>query len=89
MINSNRHTSPGIVDGKEGRAVGVMFDPEAEVMKLGNGSNVYLVSLPPLCVYVNIQNPKFENLPGLTIPVRQSMPVSVKVANIRIRSQRH
>ena len=49
--------------------------------KYCTGGNVHIVSLPPACVYVEIENAKFEQLDGLdrnVIPIlRQSMSVHV------------
>ena len=42
------------MNGKEGRAMDVSFDPLAEVMHINN--NIYIVSKPPLCVYVKIED---------------------------------
>src|SRR5947207_13716413 len=85
IINSNCRTALGIVNEKEGRAIRVTFDPKAEVMYVGN--NVHIVSLPPMCVYVEIEKAKFEQLDGLDrndIPIfRQSMSVYVSRQKVK------
>ena len=63
VINSNIYTSLGIVNGKEGRAVDVSFDPDADVTHIID--NIHIVSLPPRCIYVEIDEPKFKQLDGL------------------------
>ena len=83
MINANIYTDLGIVNGKEGRAVGVTLDPLAEVVHGGN--NIYVVSQPPLCVYVEIECSRFEQLRGLgknIFPVTpKKMAMMVKLRN--------
>jgi len=57
----------------------VTFDLRAEILHIG--SNIYIVSLPSACMYVEIENAKFEQLDSLdrnVIPIlRQSMSVHV------------
>ena len=53
MINANIYTDLGIVNGKEGRAVGVTIDRLADVVHVRN--NIHVISQPPLCVYVEIE----------------------------------
>ena len=53
MINANIYMDLGIVNGKEGRAVGVTIDRLADVVHVRN--NIHVVSQPPLCVYVEIE----------------------------------
>ena len=60
MINANIYTDLGIVNGKEGRAVGTTLHPLAEVVHSEN--NIYVVSQPPLCIYVEIECSQFEQL---------------------------
>ena len=55
------------------------FDLRVKILHIG--SNVYIVSLLPACIYIEIENAKFEQLDGLdrnVIPIlRQSMSVHV------------
>ena len=80
MINVNIYTDLGIVNGKEGRAVGVTLDPLADVVHVGN--NIYVVSQPPLCVYMEIEHSRFEQLRGLgenIFPITpQKMAITMK-----------
>jgi len=62
-INSNLYTLLGIVNGMEGRAVDVGFYPDADVIYITD--NIYVVSLPPECIYVEIASLKFQQLDGL------------------------
>ena len=83
MINVNIYMDLGIVNGKEGRAVGVTLDPLADVVHVGN--NIYVVSQPPLCVYMEIEHSRFEQLRGLgenIFPVTpQKMAITMKQRN--------
>ncbi|TMD64192.1 MAG: hypothetical protein E6I91_11330 [Chloroflexi bacterium] len=74
------------MNGKEleGQAeVGVTLDPLADVVHVGN--NIYVVSQPPLCVYVEIEHSRFEQLRGLgenIFPVTpQKMAMTMKQRN--------
>ena len=49
------------------------FDLRAEILHIGG--NVHIVSLPPACVYVEIENAKFEQLDGLD---RNVIPIQAK-----------
>ena len=79
MINSNRYTVLSIVNGKEGVAAGVSFDPTSDVIHIRE--NIYLITKPPTCVYMRIKDAKFKQLDGLdenVIPIpKQGMKVSV------------
>ena len=83
MINVNIYTDLGIVNGKEGRAVGVTLDPLADVVHVGN--NIYVVSQPLLCVYMEIEHSQFEQLRGLgenIFPITpQKMAITMKQRN--------
>ena len=83
MINANIYTDLGIVNGKEGRAVGITLDPLADVVHVGN--NIYVVSQSPLCVYMEIEHSWFEQLRGLgenIFPVTpQKMAITMKQRN--------
>jgi hypothetical protein len=79
IINCNQYTVLGIVNGKEGIAAGVSFDPTSDIIYISK--NVYIISKPPTCVYVGIKDAKFKQLEGLeenVIPIfKKGMKVTI------------
>jgi ATP-dependent exoDNAse (exonuclease V) alpha subunit len=77
IITENVHTSLGLVNGKEGTTVGVIFDPTSEIVPIAK--NVYLVSLPPIAVIIKLEAARFKPLRGLELGMVPIFRKSMKV----------
>ena len=81
IITRNIHVSLGISNGKEGKAVGFVVDPESKVYSIqyDGPCEIHSVDKLPACLLVQVGEPKHESLEGLNEGVYPIFPLMSRV----------